>query len=76
MVFVLRRNVNKPVMIVKLKWNKTSSAAIEKIKNKQYIESLKGYSGEVVLVGVNNYDDGEFKKHACRINKVNVWGKS
>lgn len=71
MVFVLRRNVNKPAMIVKLKWNKTSSAAIEKIKNKQYIESLKGYSGEVVLVGIN-YDDGEFKKHVCRIDKVKV----
>ncbi len=31
MVFVLRRNVNKPAMIVKLKWNKTASAAIEQI---------------------------------------------
>jgi predicted subunit of tRNA(5-methylaminomethyl-2-thiouridylate) methyltransferase len=35
-----------------LKWNKTASAAIEQIKNIQYIESLKGYSGEVVLVGL------------------------
>lgn len=56
-------------MIVKLKWNKTASAAIEQIKNRQHIESLKGYSGEVVLVGIN-YDDGEFKKHVCRIEKV------
>lgn len=71
MVFVPRSNVNKPAMIVELKWNKTASAAIEQIKNKQYIESLKGYSGEVVLVGIN-YDDGEFKKHVCRIEKVMV----
>ena len=71
MVFVPRSNVNKPAMIVELKWNKTASAAIEQIKNRQYIESLKGYSGEVVLVGIN-YDDGEFKKHVCRIEKVRV----
>ena len=71
MVFVPRSNVNKPAMIVELKWNKTASAAIEQIKNRQYIESLKGYSGEVVLVGIN-YDDGDFKKHVCRIEKVKV----
>lgn len=71
MVFVPRSNVNKPAMIVELKWNKTASAAIEQIKNRQYIESLKGYSGEVVLVGIN-YDDGDFKKHVCRIEKVRV----
>ena len=64
MVFMPRRNVNKPAIIVELKWNKTASAAIEQIKNRQYIESLKGYSGEVVLVGIN-YDDGDFKKHVC-----------
>lgn len=71
MVFESRRNVNKPALIVELKWNKTASAAIEQIKNRQYIESLKGYSGEVVLVWIN-YDDGEFKKHECRIEKVKV----
>ena len=71
MVFMPRRNVNKPAIIVELKWNKTASAAIEQIKNRQYIESLKGYSGEVVLVGIN-YDDGDFKKHVCRIEKVKV----
>ena len=61
-------------MIVELKWNKTASAAIEQIKNRQYVESLKGYSGEVVLVGVN-YDDGgdrEFKKHVCRIERISI----
>lgn len=56
-VFVPRRNVNKPAIIVELKWNKTASSAIEQIKNRQYIESLKGYPSEVVLVEVN-YDAG------------------
>ena len=75
-VFVPRRNVNKPTIIVELKWNKTASSAIEQIKNRQYIESLKGYPSEVVLVEVN-YDaggdgDGKFKKHVCRIERISV----
>ena len=36
-------------------------------------DSLKGYSGEVVLVGVNyvsgKEENGEFKKHECRIER-------
>ena len=75
-VFVPRSNVNKPAIIVELKWNKSADSAINQIKNRQYVESLKGYSGEVVLVGVN-YDaveshGEEFKKHECRIEKMNV----
>ncbi len=40
------------------------------------VESLKGYFGEVVLVGVN-YDTGEshggeFKKQECRIEKMSI----
>lgn len=76
MVFVPRSNINKPAIIVELKWNKSADSAINQIKNRQYVESLKGYSGEVVLVGVN-YDaveshGEEFKKHECRIEKMNV----
>ena len=76
MVFIPRNNVNKPAIVVELKWNKTVSAAIEQIKEKQYVQSLKGYSGEVVLVGVNyvsgKEENGEFKKHECRIERVSV----
>ena len=76
MVFVPRSKVNKPAIVVELKWNKDADTAIEQIKERQYVESLKGYSGEVVLVGVNyaagKDGAGEFKKHECRIEKVNV----
>ncbi len=76
MVFVLRSKVNKPVIVVELKWNKDADTAIEQIKEKQYVESLNGYSGEVVLVDVNyaagKDGAGEFKKHEFRIEKVNV----
>lgn len=76
MVFVLRSKVNKPAIVVELKWNKDADTAIEQIKRRQYAQSLKEYSGEVILVGVNyaagKDGAGEFKKHECRIEKVNV----
>lgn len=73
MVFIPRSNVNKPAIVVELKWNKTVSSAIKQIMEKQYVQSLKGYSGTVILVGVNYTDkDKQFKKHECRIEKISV----
>ena len=76
MVFVPRSKVNKPAIVVELKCNKDADTAIEQIKRRQYAKSLKGYSGEVILVGVNyaagKDGAGEFKKHECRIEKVSV----
>lgn len=76
MVFVPRSKVNKPAIVVELKRNKDADTAIEQIKRRQYAQSLKGYSGEVILVGVNyaagKDGAGEFKKHECRIEKVSV----
>lgn len=71
MVFVPRKGVDKPAMIVELKWNKSAETAIEQRNDRQYMESLKDYTGKVMLVGIN-YDadkdgNGEYKKHKCRI---------
>ncbi len=35
---------------------------------KQYVKSLKGYSGKVLLVGIN-YSEKE-KSHTCKIEKM------
>lgn len=69
MVFVPRNTMNRPVIVVELKWKQSAGAAIAQIKKRQYVECLKGYTGEVILVGVN-YDAGkegydEYKKHDC-----------
>lgn len=37
-VFIPRNNVDSPAIVVELKHNKTSGAAIEQIKNKNYTE--------------------------------------
>ena len=76
MVFVPRKTTQTPAIVVELKWNKTAEAAIAQIKRKQYVESLKDYRGEVILVGIN-YDSKElekddYKKHSCKIERVTM----
>ena len=70
MVFVPRKTTRTPAIVVELKWNQTAEAAITQIKRKQYVESLKDYRGEVILVGIN-YESKElkkddYKKHSCK----------
>ena len=76
MVFVPRNTTNRPAIVVELKWNQSAGAAIDQIKKRQYVECLKGYTGEAILVGVN-YDarkEGfdEYKKHECQIENVTL----
>lgn len=67
-VLVPRRNVDKPAVVLELKYNKSAEGAIKQIKEKQYIDALRGYMGEVVLVGINY--DKRTKKHECRIERI------
>ena len=67
MVFLPYKHVNKPLIVIELKHNKTAESAITQIKEKKYTESLQKYSGEILLVGIT-YDDD--KKHHCKIEKV------
>ena len=54
-------------MIVELKYNRSAEGAIAQIKEKKYVESLKEYQGNLLLVGI--YYDKESKKHTCVIEK-------
>jgi hypothetical protein len=71
MVFVPKPGVDKPAMIVELKWDKDVETAIDQIKNKKYIKSLDGYRGEVLLVGISYKKEGtDAKRHICVIERV------
>ena len=63
---------NKPAMIIELKYDKDADTAIKQIKEKRYAGNLKGYSDEILLVGVNY--DKETKKHECIIESINNYG--
>lgn len=52
LVFIPRKNNFNPAMIVELKFDKSAESAIEQIKKKQYVDCLKDYSGEILLVGI------------------------
>lgn len=69
LVFLPRNNhLDKPAMIIELKWDKPVDSAIEQIRRQEYIESLKDYSGNLLLVGIS-YVKGK-KKHECQIEMV------
>ena len=56
----------KPALVIELKWDKSVHGAIDQIKEKRYMDSLKGFR-EVLLVGIN-YDKAS-KEHECIIEK-------
>lgn len=66
-VFLPRKNSEKPALIVELKWNKNAETALNQIRDKKYPEALDDYHGNMLLVGIN-YDKDE-KTHTCRIEK-------
>lgn len=56
-----------PALIVELKWNKDAVTALQQIKDKDYPQSIRQYTGEMLLVGINY--DKKNKKHECVIEK-------
>lgn len=66
-VFIPRKQTDKPAMVVELKWDKTVDTAITQIKEKRYVHALKGYVGTVLLVGINY--NKESKMHQCKIEE-------
>ncbi len=73
-VYLPKRDVNRPALIVELKWDKTASGAIRQIKDKGYASWIEGYTGGILLVGIN-YDKEE-KVHECVIEKYIKMGRS
>lgn len=69
-VYLPRRNADKPALLVELKWNESARGAIEQIRERQYTAWLEGYTGDILLVGVCY--DRKRKKHECVIEKYFV----
>lgn len=67
-IFLPRKQSDKPAMVVELKWNQSAESAIKQIRKKQYGDVLKDYAGKLLLVGIN-YDKGS-KKHTCKIEWI------
>ncbi len=61
---------DKPALVVELKYDQSAETALSQIKDRKYTQALEGYSGEVLLVGVNYDKDNKNKPHSCVIEKL------
>ena len=66
-MMIPRRSVNKPALVIELKFNHTAETAIDQIKCKEYPAKIAEYSGDILLVGINY--DREQKRHTCKIER-------
>lgn len=73
-VYLPKKDLPLPALVVELKWNKTAEGAIEQIKAKRYPEAIRDYGGELLLVGINYNKDGPEgkRRHTCVIEKIAV----
>lgn len=71
-VYFPKQSSAYPALVVELKWNKSAEGAIAQIRDKKYPDALKGFGGEILLVGVNYDKDAPVgnRKHSCVIEKV------
>ena len=66
--FIPRKiHMDKPAVVIELKWDKSAEGTIGQIKDKQYIDALKDYHGNLLLVGIDY--DKKTKQHSCIIEK-------
>ncbi|MCD8019588.1 MAG: ATP-binding protein [Clostridiales bacterium] len=73
LAFLPRKGVDKPAMIVELKYDKDADTAIQQIHDNRYHGALKDCCGNLLLVGIN-YDNKakgtDAKRHSCVIERV------
>ncbi len=67
MVFLPKQGVDKPALLVELKYDKSAQTAIDQIKQKNYGRIFRDYKGDVLVVGINY--DKDTKEHKCKIEK-------
>ena len=70
LVYLPKPGVNKPALLIELKFDKSALTAITQIKEKNYLQFFKAYKGEVLLVGINYSKDT--KTHQCIIEMAKL----
>ena len=70
MVLIPRKNVASPAIVIELKYDKSTRAAISQIKTRNYPQAVADYTGNILLVGINY--DKKTKQHECQIEQWNI----
>lgn len=63
-----KHHLDKPAVVIELKWDKNATGALAQIIEKNYGNALKDYQGNLLLVGINY--NKTTKKHECIIEAV------
>ena len=69
-VLLPRNQVNKPAILLELKYDKSANSAIHQIHQKEYTGKVMQHTKEIILVGINY--DAKTKKHECKIEKLHM----
>jgi hypothetical protein len=69
-VFLPQSRTAKPALVVELKYQKTAQTAIQQIRDRNYVQALEGYVGDILLVGINYNKDCPNKPHSCVIEQT------
>lgn len=67
LVMIPRRNVERPALVIELKYNHSVDTALSQIKQRNYPSKIAEYTGDILLVGITY--DKELKQHICKIEK-------
>ena len=65
MVYLPKPGCPYPALLIELKYNESTEAAIKQIKERRYTGRLTHYMDNLLMVGINY--DKETKKHSCVI---------
>ena len=58
---------SKPALIIELKKDSSAKAALEQIKERDYVSRVKEYTDNILLIGINY--DSKNKQHTCLIEE-------
>ncbi len=59
-----------PAMLIELKWDKTAKTALQQIKDRNYVQALEVYAGDVLLIGINYNYNKKKNQHECLIERA------
>ncbi len=65
LVLIPRKNVDAPAVVIELKCDKSTDAAIDQMLRRDYSAKVAEYTGDILLIGINY--DRETKTHTCKI---------
>ncbi len=69
------RYADKPVLLIELKYGKSTEIAMDQIRKQKYLDRFEHYKGNILVIGINYDRDitntgADFKKHSCKIEKA------